>query len=121
MSELAEQATKKSVSEMLEGDREEMLGVRLFPIVQSMFPALAPAITGMLLQLTNSDLLYMLENHVSLKAKVEEDVYILNEQKGMLEERLIPLIQSMVPDLQHGLQWYQYVSVHHDLPNEACH
>ena len=96
VSEPSEQATKKSVSEMLE--EQEMLRVRLFPIVQSMFPSLAPTITGMLLQLTKSDLLYLLENHSFLKAKVEEAVYILREQKGKLEKRLIPLIQSMAPD-----------------------
>jgi len=47
-----------------------MLGERLFPLIQRMYPDLAGKITGMLLEIDNSELLHMLEHHESLKAKV---------------------------------------------------
>ena len=47
-----------------------MLGERLFPLIQRMQPELAGKITGMLLEIDNTELLHMLESHDSLKAKV---------------------------------------------------
>jgi polyadenylate-binding protein len=47
-----------------------MLGERLFPLIQSMQPELARKITGMLLEIDNTELLHMLESRESLKAKV---------------------------------------------------
>ena len=54
-----------------------MLGERLFPLIQRMYPDLAGKITGMLLEIDNSELLHMLESQESLKAKVEEAVAVL--------------------------------------------
>lgn len=51
-------------------DQKQMLGERLFPLIQHMYPELAGKITGMLLEIDNSELLHMLEHHESLKAKV---------------------------------------------------
>jgi len=42
-----------------------------------MYPELTGKITGMLLEIDNSDLLHMLEHHESLKKKVEEAVSVL--------------------------------------------
>ncbi|XP_060857795.1 polyadenylate-binding protein 4-like [Metopolophium dirhodum] len=57
-------------------DQKQMLGERLFPLIQRMYPEftgkITGKITGMLLEMDNSDLLYMLEHHESLKNKVEE-------------------------------------------------
>ena len=47
-----------------------MLGERLFPVIQNMHPDLAGKITGMLLEIDNTELLHMLESRESLKAKV---------------------------------------------------
>ena len=47
-----------------------MLGERLFPLIQRMYPDLAGKITGMLLEIDNAELLHMLEDHNSLKGKV---------------------------------------------------
>ena len=47
-----------------------MLGERLFPLIQRMHPDLAGKITGMLLEIDNSELLHMLESQESLKLKV---------------------------------------------------
>jgi polyadenylate-binding protein len=51
-------------------EQKQMLGERLFPLIQRMFPELAGKITGMLLEIDNSELLHMLEDHQSLKGKV---------------------------------------------------
>lgn len=51
-------------------DQKQMLGERLFPLIQRMYPDMAGKITGMLLEIDNSELLHMLEHHESLKAKV---------------------------------------------------
>lgn len=48
------------------------LGERLFPLIQSMHPTLAGKITGMLLEIDNSELLHMLESPESLRSKVGE-------------------------------------------------
>jgi polyadenylate-binding protein len=51
-------------------DQKQMLGERLFPLIQRMYPDMAGKITGMLLEIDNSELLHMLEHNESLKAKV---------------------------------------------------
>ena len=51
-------------------EQKQILGERLFPLIQSMYPDMAGKITGMLLEIDNSELLHMLENGESLKAKV---------------------------------------------------
>ena len=47
-----------------------MLGERLFPLIHQMHPDSAGKITGMLLEIDNTELLHMLESRDSLKAKV---------------------------------------------------
>ena len=51
-------------------EQKQMLGERLFPLIQRMHPELAGKITGMLLEIDNSELLHMLESQESLKLKV---------------------------------------------------
>ncbi|KAL1115692.1 hypothetical protein AAG570_005982 [Ranatra chinensis] len=63
-------------------DQKQMLGERLFPLIQRMYPELAGKITGMLLEIDNSELLHMLEHHESLKAKVEEAVAVLQAHQA---------------------------------------
>ena len=51
-------------------EQKQMLGERLFPLIQNMHNELAGKITGMLLEIDNSELLHMLESRESLKSKV---------------------------------------------------
>uniref|UniRef100_A0A3Q3S0H6 Polyadenylate-binding protein n=1 Tax=Mastacembelus armatus TaxID=205130 RepID=A0A3Q3S0H6_9TELE len=51
-------------------EQKQMLGERLFPLIQAMHANLAGKITGMLLEIDNSELLHMLESHESLRSKV---------------------------------------------------
>lgn len=66
-------------------EQKQMLGERLFPLIQVMHQELAGKITGMLLEIDNSELLHMLESRESLKAKVEEAVAVLqaHQAKGI--------------------------------------
>jgi len=62
-------------------EQKQMLGERLYPLIHSMHPDLAGKITGMLLEIDNSDLVHMLEDQTSLKGKVEEAVAVLHNHK----------------------------------------
>ncbi|WAR16262.1 PABP1-like protein [Mya arenaria] len=63
-------------------EQKQMLGERLFPLISRMYPDLAGKITGMLLEIDNSELLHMLESVTSLKAKVEEAVAVLQAHQA---------------------------------------
>ncbi|XP_045448192.1 polyadenylate-binding protein 1-A [Melitaea cinxia] len=63
-------------------EQKQMLGERLFPLIQRMHPDLAGKITGMLLEIDNSELLHMLEHAESLKAKVDEAVAVLQAHQA---------------------------------------
>ncbi|XP_033209213.1 polyadenylate-binding protein 4-like isoform X2 [Belonocnema kinseyi] len=63
-------------------EQKQMLGERLFPLIQCMYPQLTGKITGMLLEIDNSELLHMLEHSESLKAKVEEAVAVLQAHQA---------------------------------------
>nr|XP_029544184.1 polyadenylate-binding protein 4-like isoform X2 [Oncorhynchus nerka] len=63
-------------------EQKQMLGERLFPLIQPMHPSLAGKITGMLLEIDNSELLHMLESNESLRSKVEEAVAVLQAHQA---------------------------------------
>ncbi|KAF3822665.1 hypothetical protein GH733_008039 [Mirounga leonina] len=62
--------------------QKQMLGERLFPLIQAMHPTLAGKITGMLLEIDNSELLHMLESPESLRSKVDEAVAVLQAHQA---------------------------------------
>uniref|UniRef100_A0A2L2Y0U4 Polyadenylate-binding protein n=1 Tax=Parasteatoda tepidariorum TaxID=114398 RepID=A0A2L2Y0U4_PARTP len=72
-----EPLTASMLAEATAQEQKQMLGERLFPVIHRWYPDLAGKITGMLLEIDNSELLHMLEHHESLKAKVEEAVAVL--------------------------------------------
>merc|ERR1712234_86345 len=63
-------------------EQKQMLGERLFPLISVMYSDLAGKITGMLLEIDNSELLHMLESHESLKTKVNEAIQVLQAHKA---------------------------------------
>lgn len=63
-------------------EQKQMLGERLFPMIEAMYPTLAGKITGMLLEIDNSELLHMLEHNDSLKNKVDEAVAVLQAHQA---------------------------------------
>uniref|UniRef100_A0A1D1XFF2 Polyadenylate-binding protein n=1 Tax=Anthurium amnicola TaxID=1678845 RepID=A0A1D1XFF2_9ARAE len=62
--------------------QKQMLGEHLFPLVQKHKSDLAAKITGMLLEMDNSELLLLLESPESLVAKVDEAVQVLKLSKA---------------------------------------
>jgi polyadenylate-binding protein len=72
-----EPLTASMLAEANPQEQKQMLGERLFPVIHTMHPDMAGKITGMLLEIDNSELLHMLEHHQSLKAKVDEAVAVL--------------------------------------------
>merc|ERR1719309_146880 len=68
-------------------EQKQMLGERLFPLIQGMYPELAGKITGMLLEIDNSELVHMLEHQESLKGKVEEAVSVLHNHQNKMQEK----------------------------------
>merc|ERR1712158_30224 len=67
-------------------EQKQMLGERLFPLIQGMYPELAGKITGMLLEIDNSELVHMLEHSESLKGKVDEAVAVLQAHQSKSNE-----------------------------------
>merc|ERR1712153_201565 len=52
--------------------QKQLLGERLFPLIQAQEPAMAGKITGMLLEMDNGELLNLLESPDALNAKIME-------------------------------------------------
>ena len=80
-----EPLTASMLAQAPPNEQKQMLGERLFPLIQSMHPDLAGKITGMLLEIDNSELVHMLEHQESLKSKVEEAVAVLQAHKNTNE------------------------------------
>merc|ERR1740120_488109 len=59
------------------GVQKQMLGEKLFPAVSRYQPELAGKITGMMLEMDNSELLMLLESDAQLKSKVEEAMRVI--------------------------------------------
>ncbi|NXW89011.1 EPAB protein, partial [Alopecoenas beccarii] len=57
--------------------KQMIAGERLYPLIHAMHPSLAGKITGMLLEIDNSELLLLLESPDSLRSKMEEAVAVL--------------------------------------------
>jgi polyadenylate-binding protein len=65
--------------------QKQMLGERLFPLVQRLQPELAGKITGMLLEMDNSELLLLLESPEALSSKVDEAIAVLKQHNALPE------------------------------------
>uniref|UniRef100_A0A3Q2D2S0 Polyadenylate-binding protein n=1 Tax=Cyprinodon variegatus TaxID=28743 RepID=A0A3Q2D2S0_CYPVA len=63
-------------------DQKQLLGERLYPLIHALHPNLAGKITGMLLEIDNSELLHMLESPESLNSKVEEAIAVLQAHQA---------------------------------------
>jgi polyadenylate-binding protein len=82
-----EPLTASMLAAAMPQEQKQMLGERLFPLIQRLHAELAGKITGMLLEMDNSELLMMLESADLLKAKVDEAVAVLQaHQKSEKKE-----------------------------------
>ncbi|XP_028265895.1 embryonic polyadenylate-binding protein-like [Parambassis ranga] len=63
-------------------DQKQLLGEQLYPRIHELHQNLAGKITGMLLEMDNSELLHMLESPESLHAKVDEAIAVLQAHQA---------------------------------------
>jgi len=77
-----EPLTPSMLAAALAPEQKQMLGERLYPMVRDYSPTLCGKITGMLLEMDNSDLLHMLEDKASLKEKMDEALAVLQAHQA---------------------------------------
>ncbi|XP_043830569.1 polyadenylate-binding protein 1-like [Dromiciops gliroides] len=78
-----QEALKSSLlASALPQEQKQILGEQLFPLIQDMHPSLTGKITGMLLEIDNSELLHILESPESLRSKVNEAVAVLEAHQA---------------------------------------
>ncbi|XP_077370030.1 embryonic polyadenylate-binding protein-like isoform X1 [Festucalex cinctus] len=63
-------------------DQKQLFGERLYPLIHGLHPNLAGKITGMLLEIDNSELLRMLESPELLHSKVDEAIAVLQAHQA---------------------------------------
>merc|ERR1719401_1837717 len=61
--------------------QKQMIGEKLYPAIAKYQPEVAGKVTGMMLEMDNSELLMLLESEQQLKSKVEEALQVLGSQK----------------------------------------
>lgn len=61
--------------------QKQLIGERLFRVVENVSD-FAGKITGMLLEIDNSELLHIIDNRESLRAKVEEAIAVLQAHQA---------------------------------------
>lgn len=64
--------------------QKQLLGERLFPIIAQFQPELAGKITGMMLEMDNSELLELLSSDVEIKNKVDEAMVVLERAQQQI-------------------------------------
>jgi len=67
--------------------RKQMIGERLFPLVQSQQPNLAGKITGMLLEMEDGELIHLLESQAALSEKINEALSVLSQSEDVPSDK----------------------------------
>ena len=117
----AQRLPPSMLASALPEEQKQIIGDRLYPLIQAAHPDQAAKITGMLLELDNAELLNMLESREALAAKTQEAVSVLRmyrqkeieaqrltssmlaaaspqDQKQVIGEHLYPLIEATHPE-----------------------
>ncbi|OQS05569.1 polyadenylate-binding protein 1-B [Thraustotheca clavata] len=72
-----EPLTSAALAAASPGMQKNMIGERLFPLIEKSQPELAGKITGMLLEMDNGELLHLLESPEALDSKIAEAIAVL--------------------------------------------
>merc|ERR1719235_3061291 len=80
MSQPAPAPAPSSLANAPPGMQKQMLGEKIFPMISRIHPELAGKITGMMLEMDNSELLMLIESPDQLKAKVDEALRVLSSR-----------------------------------------
>ena len=64
-----------------------MLGENLYPLVEQLEPEAAAKVTGMLLEMDQTEVLHLLESPDALKAKVAEAMDVLRNVSQQLQQQ----------------------------------
>eukprot|EP00096_Caligus_rogercresseyi_P007640 TRINITY_DN255_c0_g1_i1.p1 TRINITY_DN255_c0_g1~~TRINITY_DN255_c0_g1_i1.p1 ORF type:complete len:658 (+),score=257.55 TRINITY_DN255_c0_g1_i1:205-2178(+) len=67
-------------------EQKQMLGERLYPLIMRIYPDLVGKITGMLLEMDNSELIHLLEHQESLQMKADEAIRVLRAHQTKEQE-----------------------------------
>jgi len=59
--------------------QKQMIGEKIFPLIQAVEPRLAGKITGMLLEMDNTELLHLIESQDALMSKINEALTVLKQ------------------------------------------
>lgn len=68
-----------------------MLGENLYPLVEQLEPDAPAKVTGMLLEMDQTEVLHLLESPEALKAKVAEAMEVLRNVQGNTADQLASL------------------------------
>jgi polyadenylate-binding protein len=69
----------ETLAQLPESKQKDVLGERLYPLVEQAQPDLAPKITGMLLDMEVGDIIHLLESPAALSSKITEAVNVLED------------------------------------------
>merc|ERR1719192_1376865 len=59
--------------------QKQMIGEKIFPLIQPIEPRLAGKITGMLLEMDNTELLHLIDSQEALMSKINEALTVLKQ------------------------------------------
>lgn len=74
---LQEPLTAAALASATPERQKNMIGERLYPLIHDSQPELAGKITGMLLEMDNSELIHLLESPDALRSKISEALQVL--------------------------------------------